>query len=389
MARWWQTDSGGRGGSGSYRGGRRFGGAEQSQAGDQPCGQAMTRGMSWFSLGLGAAQVAAPGKMVKMLGMRDTAESRRLMRLVGLREIISGVALTAGVSPRLGMALRVGGDLSDLAMLDSALRERRVNRTRIMGAMGAVAGALAADAYGTLKAGSSSSSSADQPYSPTSSNRPTPTTQTIVVNREPEEVYRFWSDFGQFPRFMKHLEQVSVRKDGTSHWKAYGPGGMRYEWDAEVVQDRPNELIAWRSLPGSQVENEGSVRFERAPGGRGTLLRVNLRYQPPAGMAGSAIAMLLGREPGQEVQEDLRRFKQVIETGEVVRSDATVYDSPRPARPPEDKYRLPKQVPGAGPTEAAHGTDDAKHEAWPQRDDRPAQRSDMDEAAATARGGSR
>ena len=160
--------------------------------------------------------------------------------------------------------------------------------------------------------------SPDNRHSPTTANRLATTTRAIVVNREIGDVYGFWSSFENFPRFMKHLAQVSVRKDGRSHWKAYGPGGLLYEWDAEVVQDRPNELIAWRSLPGAAVENEGSVRFERAPGGRGTLVRVNLRYSPPAGAAGAAVAMLLGREPGQEVQEDLRRFKQVIETGEVV-----------------------------------------------------------------------
>ena len=222
----------------------------------------------------------------------------------------------------------------------------------------------------------------DGRHSPTTSGRLSPTTQTIVVNREPADVYQFWQQFDQFPRFMKHLKQVSVRKDGTSHWKAYGPGGQLYEWDAETVQDRPNELIAWRSRPGGDVTNEGSVRFERAPGGRGTLVRVNLRYSPPAGAAGAMIASLLGREPGQEIQDSLRRFKQLIETGEVVHSDASIHRGGHPARPDEASFRLRKPVPGAGPVEPPHSQDDAKHDAWPEADARLTHRADADDVAA-------
>lgn len=220
--------------------------------------------------------------------------------------------------------------------------------------------------------------------SPTSAGRLSPTTQTIVVNREPEDVYQFWLGFDQFPRFMHHLKQVSVRKDGISHWQAYGPAGQVWEWDAEIVENRPNELITWRSRPGGDVANEGSVRFERAPGGRGTLVRVNLRYAPPADAVGSAVASMLGREPGQEVREDLRRFKQVIETGEVVRSDASIHQGAHPARPDEASFRLWKQVPGAGPAEAPHGQDVAEHDAWPQPDERPAHPNAVDDRAATA-----
>jgi uncharacterized membrane protein len=227
-------------------------------------------------------------------------------------------------------------------------------------------------------------------HGPTRPGRLAPTTKTIVVNREPEDVYQFWSNFESFPRFMKHLEQVSVRKDGRSHWKARGPGGQLYEWDAEIVENRPNELISWRSLPGADVANEGSVRFERAPGGRGTLVRVNLRYDPPAGSIGSTVAMLLGREPGQEVQEDLRRFKQVIETGEVVLSDATVHNRPHPARPPEGTFRFPKMVPGAGPAEPARQDVATSRGAWPEPDERPSRRAEADQATiAGAREGDR
>jgi uncharacterized membrane protein len=276
---------------------------------------------------------------------------------------------------------------------------RRRKRNRWIVPVAGVTGGLGVTALG-LYGARQLWKSTDGRHSPTTANRLATTTRTIVVNREIGDVYGFWSNFESFPRFMRHLKQVSVRKDGRSHWKAYGPGGLLYEWDAEVVQTRPDELIAWRSLPGADVENEGSVRFERAPGGRGTLVRVNLRYSPPAGAAGRAVAMLLGREPGQEVQEDLRRFKQVIETGEVVLSDANVHGGPHPARPPEDPYRLPTPVAGAGPVRSAMRDDvpaqpagragTPEGDSWPDPDDRPARRSEVDDAAViAARGGDR
>jgi uncharacterized membrane protein len=160
---------------------------------------------------------------------------------------------------------------------------------------------------------------------------------TITVNRSPEEVYWFWHDFENLPRFMTHLESVRVTGEGRSHWTAKGPGGRAVGWDAEIVDERPDELIAWRSLQGADVDNSGYVRFTAAPGGHGTEVRVELRYAPPGGPAGATIAKLLGSEPGQQVLDDLRRFKQVIETGEVVRSDALPEG--------ESLARLPKQRP--------------------------------------------
>jgi uncharacterized membrane protein len=219
----------------------------------------------------------------------------------------------------------------DLALLAAALRSRGVQRNRATAATAMVVGVTAVDLFGALKLGRHE----DTPHSPTSSARMTPTTRTIVVSRSPEDVYQFWLSFENFPRFMKYVESVTALGNGRSHWKARGPAGKLFEWDAEIVENRPNELISWRSLPGADVENAGSVRFERAPGGRGTLVRVNLRYFPPAGTAGAVIATLFGSEPGQEVQEELRRFKQVLETGEVMRSDASVHGRPHPARPPE------------------------------------------------------
>jgi uncharacterized membrane protein len=163
--------------------------------------------------------------------------------------------------------------------------------------------------------------------------------KSIVVNAPPEELYQFWHDFENLPRFMRHLESVTTTGEGRSHWVAKAPGGSTVEWDAIVTEDRPNELIAWRSLEGSEVQNSGSVRFERAPGGRGTVVHVEIDYRPPGGMVGALVAKLFGEEPDGQLQTDLRRFKQVIETGEVVLSDATVpgegYTEQRAAQPLE------------------------------------------------------
>jgi hypothetical protein len=201
------------------------------------------------------------------------------------------------------------------------------------------------------------------------------TTKSVVVNREPDEVYAFWRDFTRFPQFMIHLDAVRDLGNGRSHWQAKGPGGKAIEWDAEVTHDRPNELIGWRSLPGADIDNEGSVRFERAPGGRGTLVRVNLRYDPPAGALGKAIATLMNTEPGQQVSDDLRRFKQLLEIGEVMRSDASVHLKPHPARPSESRvpfepfYEASPATRPAAPAEASSaawasdGSDDASTSA--------------------------
>jgi len=140
--------------------------------------------------------------------------------------------------------------------------------------------------------------------------------ESITIDRSPEELFNFWHDFENFAQFMEHLE--SVKTDGNrSHWIAKAPLGMTVEWDAEIINERQNELIAWRSLEGSEVDTAGSVHFKGAPGGRGTLVTVNLKYNPPGGKVGAAVAKLFGEEPSQQIQDDLRRLKQIMETGDV------------------------------------------------------------------------
>ena len=132
-----------------------------------------------------------------------------------------------------------------------------------------------------------------------------------------EEAYRVWRGLENLPRFMRYLKRVTETPDGRSHWVAAGPAGLAVEWDAEVINEIENKLIAWRSLPGSDVVTAGSVNFDATRGGRSTQVSVHLQYAPPAGKAGAFIASLFGREPSQTVREDLRHFKQLLEAGEI------------------------------------------------------------------------
>jgi uncharacterized membrane protein len=141
--------------------------------------------------------------------------------------------------------------------------------------------------------------------------------RAFTINREPGELYSFWRDFSNLPRFMQHLEEVRVLDARRSHWVAKAPLGAKVEWDAEIVEERENELISWRSLPGAAVFNEGTVQFRPAVGGRGTELVVEIRYDSPLGTAGRLVARLAGEEPEQQIGDDLRRLKMIFEAGEI------------------------------------------------------------------------
>jgi uncharacterized membrane protein len=145
--------------------------------------------------------------------------------------------------------------------------------------------------------------------------------RTISVQRTRDDVYAYWRDFENLPAFMEHLISVRVNRETTgreqSHWEAKAPLGQTIEWDAEIVDEQPGRRIAWRSLPGSQVDTYGFVEFEDTPYKGGTIIKVHMVYHPPAGSLGAAAAKILGEEPSLQVQDDLRHLKQYLETGEV------------------------------------------------------------------------
>jgi uncharacterized membrane protein len=161
--------------------------------------------------------------------------------------------------------------------------------------------------------------------------------KSVTINQSPEELYRFWRNFENLPRFMDHLESVTVLDQQLSHWVVKAPAGMNVEWDAQIINEKENEMIAWRSLEGATIPNAGSVHFKAAPEGRGTILKVEINYDAPGGALTAAIARLFGEEPGQQVQEDLRRLKQILETGEATVAEAQ--PSARLAPPQETEAR--------------------------------------------------
>jgi uncharacterized membrane protein len=141
--------------------------------------------------------------------------------------------------------------------------------------------------------------------------------KTMTINRPVGELFAVWRDFRNLPAIMSHLESVTLLSEKRSRWKAKAPAGLSVEWDAEIVNEKPDALIAWQSCDGASVANWGVVRFTPAPGDRGTEVTVELEYEPIGGATGVAVAKLFGKEPAQQIEEDLRRFKQVMEAGEV------------------------------------------------------------------------
>jgi uncharacterized membrane protein len=246
---------------------------------------------------------------------------------------------------------RIAGDLMDLGLLGAALNSDEADQGRVVMALAAVAGITALDVLCAQQLNQEQWESRQQDWQverrqqepvraiapSVPAKRGIHVTQTITINRSADDLYQFWRDFENLPRFMRHLESVHVADEMHSYWRAKAPAGMIVGWDAEIIDDTPGERISWRSLAGADVPNAGSVRFKPATGDRGAVVTVQIEYMPPGGAIGAAIARLFGEEPDQQVRDDLRLFKQVMETGEVVRSDATLHGptaAQRPAQPP-------------------------------------------------------
>ena len=311
----------------------RHGGLVESGAGGRvERDERLSKALGWFSIGLGLAQITAPRQLADMIGIENDGGSVRLMRALGAREIASGVGILAQPRTPQWLWARVAGDVMDLALLGAAMRADGNQRKRILAATAAVAGVAALDAFtGARLRQDERAAVGEEPLD-------TAVRKSITVAASREQVYAFWRDFQNLPRFMKHLESVQVLDERRSRWVATAPAGKTVEWEAEMTVDRPDEEIAWRSVEGSDVHHEGRVRFLRAPRDMGTEIHVEMRYDPPGGVIGKTIAKLFIEEPGQQVAGDLRRFKQVMEAGEVVISDATIGQHrirQRPGQPPE------------------------------------------------------
>jgi uncharacterized membrane protein len=305
-------------------------GRHSAAGGDGAHVERLARALGWFSIGLGLAEVLAPQSVARLAGIENDESNRRVLRGMGLREITSGLGILSQRKPSGWVWSRVAGDALDLALLGSALRSENAQKGRVVAATAAVLGVTALDVYcGTQLGQARDGETADAPSNTIEIRT------ALTVGRSPEEVYRFWRDFDNLPRFMNHLEAVRITGERTSHWKAKAPIGMTVEWDAEIIEDRPNELIVWQSLERADVENSGSVRFSPAPGNRGTEISLEMRFHPPGGVVGAKLVKIFDEVPKTQMRNDLRRFKQVMETGEVVHSDDSIERGPNPAQPPE------------------------------------------------------
>ncbi|MGH8327781.1 MAG: SRPBCC family protein, partial [Steroidobacteraceae bacterium] len=200
-----------------------------------------------------------------------------------------------------------------LSLLGLAMSSPRNNRARLAGTTAAVLGVTALDVLSSIEF---THVHRRTRRSWAVIGRGVPIEVTTIVNRSPEDCYRLWRDLEHIPRFMRRVESVAVESDRRSHWIARTPGGLRIEWDSEITHDAPGRIISWRSTS-ADVPNAGSVHFDPAPDDRGTLVRVRLMHEMPGGALGKVAAKLFGKVPAIQIREDLRRFKQLLEAGEI------------------------------------------------------------------------
>lgn len=291
-----------------------------------PAGSAtrVERGLGAFSVGLGGALIAVPGLLAKLSGMPDDPASRIALRSAGVREVLVGIGLLTTKQPSGWVWARAGQDAMDISMIGLATMRPNVrSRKRLLITGGVLAGICAVDVLAasrsTRRAESALVDSAgDDAVSNDAVEKAMATSQakaSVMVDRPVKYVFDAWHNFSAFPRFMEHVESVSSNPDGTLHWVVKAPAGMSVDWDARIVADVPNQRIEWESEPDSMVRNHGCVEFRKGENKGETEVTVDLQFHPPMGAAGKAVARLFGEHPQQQIEEDLMRFKQVLESG--------------------------------------------------------------------------
>jgi uncharacterized membrane protein len=291
-------------------------------------GRSLASFLGLVSVALGAAELLAPRRVARAIGLRPSAATTTILRGMALRELASGAGILSHPESKEWVGTRVAGDVVDLAALGFGLvKSERPLRTLLASA--AVLGIAALDVLATEQL-------AEARKSPTGESIPGASSRvlrSITIGCARAEAYALWRDFTRFPQFMEGIESVEELGNGRSQWRARGPAGTSVEWESEIVADEPNSLIAWKSVGASAIHHSGTVRFAEAPRGLGTVVTVEMRYAPPGGKIAAGLLKLFRKEPGQQVGDDLRRLKQVLELGEVLLSDASSGATPRPAQP--------------------------------------------------------
>jgi uncharacterized membrane protein len=244
-----------------------------------------------------------PRGLARAIGAPERAS---LVRGLGLRELTSGVGILLGRNSDAWVQSRVAGDLIDLALLGASFRARRAKPAKLAAATVAVLGVTALDVF----------------YS-TRLARPAPVAiaKSVAINRPADDLYRFWRSLENLPQVLSHLQSVKQIDDKRSHWIARAPAGTTLEWDAVITDDRPGQRLAWRSIERADVANRGSVELRPLAAGRGTAVKVSLEFDPPGGALGAAFAKLFSPVPETQLSIDLRRFKQLMEAGEIASTE--------------------------------------------------------------------
>ncbi|HEX4769289.1 MAG TPA: SRPBCC family protein [Bryobacteraceae bacterium] len=284
----------------------------------------LANGLGWFSIGLGVAELATPNLVAKLIGVNDGSTTKKILRSYGARELAAGVGILYGSNPSGWLWARVAGDVLDLSSLVKAMTSDDNKRGRAIAATAAVVGVTVADVRCAMQLANSKSNQQNGRSS-------TMISSSIIIGRNVDEVYGFWRNFNRLPEILDRLEAVQTLDDKRSHWKLSLPLGRTLEWDAEITHEQPNSRIAWRSVSAS-VPHSGEVRFEPAAGGRGTKVTVEIRPEGHSTIFAKPFALA----PEQHVIIALHNLKQLLETGEIIKSDASIHRGIHAAQPPAD-----------------------------------------------------
>lgn len=267
------------------------------------------RNLGYVSLGLGLGALVMPSRLARIAGLE---EYRGLLPAIGLRELTSGVGLLIARKKEPWLWSRVVGDGMDLAvLLSSVFSPRNPRRLNAVIATGVVTAITAADVLASVRSKSSNHFAAS-PSAPDAY-----VTSSVIVNRSAQECYEFWRNPANLTQISTMLESVTAVDERTSRWVARGVAGQKIEWQSRITADAPGDRIAWRATEGGSLYHAGIVSFQKATGGRGTLVNATMHFKVPGGRAALSLARVLGVDPRREVREDLRRFKQLLEAGEI------------------------------------------------------------------------
>lgn len=293
----------------------------------------LARGLGLFSLALGAAELVAPNKLAALIGVEDKGATSFVLRMLGAREIAAGIGVLASPQRPGALWARVAGDIVDLGLLGLAAGTKRTSGARVAGAVAAVAGVMALDIFAARRA-QKALDAANQPI-----------IFSVTINKPPREVYDFYRQLERLPMFMDWLASVTETSATRSHWVAKLPVGT-VEWDAVITEDTPGEAIAWESID-SAIRTAGRVTFAQTPGRNMTEVRVEMTLGFTGMRPSTRLAKFFAKP---QIKGDLRRLKQVIETGEVLMSDASQHVRKHPAQPSETHDKEPKLFVPSPPT---------------------------------------